>query len=54
MIAFSGTGAMLVSPALPKEQHAWLGVPANLRKRPSPNQAKYLTHHLENVFIRSA
>jgi putative restriction endonuclease len=50
LIAFTGTGAMLVSPHLPKEHRAVLGVPTNLRKRPSPDQAKYLQYHAENVF----
>ncbi|RKF40847.1 HNH endonuclease [Paraburkholderia fungorum] len=50
LITFTGTGAMLVSPRLPKEHHAVLGVPANLRKRPNPGQIKYLQYHAENVF----
>ena len=52
LISFTSTGAMLVSPCLAKEHRAMLGVPANLRKRPSPYQAKYLQYHAENVFNR--
>ena len=50
LISFTGTGAMLVSPNLPEEHRAVLGVPTNLRKRPSPAQAEYLQYHTENVF----
>jgi hypothetical protein len=50
LIAFTATGVMLVSPRLPKEYHSMLDVPANLRQRPNPRQAKYLQYHVENVF----
>lgn len=50
LISFAATGAMLVSPRLPREYLGLLGVPANLRKRPSSGQIKYLQYHAENVF----
>lgn len=54
LIAFTGAGTMLVSPALPAEHHVVLGLPGRLRKRPSPEQARYLEFHAEHVFRTKA
>lgn len=54
LITFTATGVMLVSSHLQKEYRAALGVPANLRKRPTPDQVKYLQYHAENVFRAKA
>jgi hypothetical protein len=54
LIGFTRTGAMLISPTLPAEHHALLGLPARLYRRPATEQAHYLELHLEHVFRKKA
>ena len=51
LIAFDDDGTMQVSPVLHPEECDMLGVPAPLRRRPTPAQVRYLQHHRERLFI---
>jgi hypothetical protein len=53
LISFDIDGAMLVSPFLGKREKATLGIPANLRKVPGKEQAKFLRYHRQHVFLAS-
>jgi len=53
-IGFDAAGSMLVSPAMPPEHHAILGLPASLWKKPNKMQANFLAEHFEHVFKKIA
>jgi len=48
LIAFADSGEMLVSPQLPREHYGALGIPARLRRVPTPNQVVFLRRHRLN------
>lgn len=47
------TGRMLISSQIKEDERVILGIPASLRKRPSPDQARFLQHHLCEFSVRS-
>jgi hypothetical protein len=51
LIAFEDSGAMLISGSLPVNEHAVLGIPAQLRVKPTASQAQFLRYHREHQFI---
>lgn len=50
LISFDVRGVMLVSTSLSEEEQRMFGVPANLRRPPSPSQQHFLRYHLAHVF----
>lgn len=53
LISFDDSGAMLVCLSISPEQRSLLGLPARLRRAPSPEQCRYLAQHRE-IFARRA
>ena len=47
------TGRMLISDVIKEDERMILGIPASLRKRPSPDQARFLQHHLGEFSAQS-
>jgi hypothetical protein len=51
LISFDDAGEMIVSPTITAAQRKMLGLPARLRKVPSPEQCRYLAQH-RDIFAR--
>jgi len=47
LVSFADSGAMIVSETIAKAQRAKLGIPAKLRRKPSPKQCRFLAKHRE-------
>lgn len=51
LISFEDSGEMLISSSILTEQRSMLGLPAKLRRTPSPEQCRYLAQH-RDLFAR--
>lgn len=51
LITFADDGTMLVSHLLDPTEREMLGLPAPLRRAPTPKQARYLQHHRQRLFM---